>query len=365
MKILSELCISLLLFTYISCLLANQKVFKEQISGSTGDTEKEVLDKEYVPNSQEFASAGVRYANTREGKNYASAECAKVVETNPEAKKASFIINGMIDDYMLNPCKAKVWFVIELCETIQATHIEIANYELFSSTPKDFTVYFSDIYPASDWKLVGQFTANDSRTLQAFDLNQVGFGKFVRVELHTHYGNEHYCPISEVKIYGVSMVDEYEKSENLVEYPEEQYNRTNRTTRGLKRKTSAFRVYKSIMTDPHICSLSPDKNGDQKICMTNPQKAPTFKNIVLPQPTQQPVVNRTTPLKPSVFVELSNKVKALETSLKIQKEDIERRLNETEVKFEKFTQEFRTFITRLTALVLAYLVYNMFLDLML
>lgn len=306
-----------------------------------------------------------------DAKNYASAECAKVVETNPEAKKASHIMNDMIDEYMLNPCKTKIWFVIELCETIQATHIEIANYELFSSTPKDFTVYFSDIYPASDWKLVGQFTATDSRTLQAFDLNQVGFGKFIRVELHSHYGNEHYCPISEVKVYGASMVDEYEKSEKPVDLKSHEIDKAARKP---KRRTSAYRVYRNMMTDIDICGLSRSlERYDSDVNPSALQQKEQPPSFVQPQPTPQPL-NRTMPLKPSIFVELSNKVKALETSSKNQeeiiknqeefirvfKDKIERRLIVVESKLEKFISNFNKF----ALIVIACIVYKLMLDIM-
>lgn len=37
-------------------------------------------------------------------------------------------------------------FVIELCEPIQVKQLDIANFELFSSTPKDFLVSISDRY---------------------------------------------------------------------------------------------------------------------------------------------------------------------------------------------------------------------------
>lgn len=299
-------------------------------------------------------------------KNYASSECAKVVETNPEAKKSSHVINEMTDEYMLNPCNTKIWFVIELCETIQATHIKIANYELFSSTPKDLTVYFSDVYPALDWKLVGQFTASDSRTLQTFDLNQVGFGKFIRVELHSHYGNEHYCPISEVKVYGNSMVDEYEKSEKTIESNTDVKPFTSKTNRKHKRKTSAYKVYHSMMTQPDGCGLtrSLEDRNDYNVDLFNPKKKqPSL--LAQPQPTQQPqVVNRTTPLKPSIFVELSNKVKALETSLNAQKNESDRRLEEIGLEFEKFRVKLRSRAYMLGMIVIAYCVYNLMLDLM-
>ena len=59
--------------------------------------------------------------------------------------------------------------------------IEIANFELFSSSPKDFRVYISDRFPTRDWTLLGQFTAFDERTIQNFMLEQELFGKFIKV----------------------------------------------------------------------------------------------------------------------------------------------------------------------------------------
>lgn len=291
-------------------------------------------------------------------KNYASAECAKVVETNPEAKKKSHVINDMNDEYMLNPCKAQIWFVLELCETIKATHMKIANYELFSSNFKDFTVFFSDVYPAIDWKIVGRFTATDSRTSQRFDLDQVGFGKFVKVEMHSHYGNEHYCPISEVKVYGESMVDEYEKSESEAKKSFENLNSTPVATRRATRRNSAFKVYRTMMVEPSSCGLlrSLERNNSGISVFGLSQKQ--AKHVtVLQHSTQQPAINRSVPLKPSVFVELSNKVKALETSMKTQIEAIEKK---TEAKFDKLNREFRS----LALIVIAYYVYKIMLDLM-
>merc|ERR1712071_215000 len=48
-------------------------------------------------------------------------------------------------------------------------------------SPKDFQVYISDRFPTRDWVL---------------------FGKFVKVEVVSHYGTEHYCPISLFRVYG-------------------------------------------------------------------------------------------------------------------------------------------------------------------
>lgn len=157
---------------------------------------------------------GKKISSQKRRRNYSSYECgAKIVASNTEAEGKSRILNELVDDYMLNPCKAKIWFVIELCETVQANQIELANFELFSSCPKDFAVYSSDHFPSRDWVLLGTFTAAEQRVLQSFELKQEGFGKFIKIELLSHYGKEHYCPLSIVRIFGTSMVDEYEEME--------------------------------------------------------------------------------------------------------------------------------------------------------
>ncbi|CAG5048275.1 unnamed protein product [Parnassius apollo] len=145
-------------------------------------------------------------------KNYASLACgAKVVAVNPEAGSPSSILSPNRDEYMLNTCNSRIWFVVELCEAVQAQKIEIANFELFSSTPKDIAVYFSDRFPTRDWASVGQFTAQDIRDIQSFDLYPHLFGKFIKVEMLSHHGSEHYCPISLFKVYGTSEFEVLEK----------------------------------------------------------------------------------------------------------------------------------------------------------
>lgn len=145
-------------------------------------------------------------------KNYASLVCgAKVAAVNPEAGSPTAILSPNRDEYMLNTCNSRIWFVIELCEAVQAQKIEIANFELFSSTPKDIAVYFSDRFPTRDWTSVGQFTAQDMRDVQSFDLYPHMFGKFIKVEMQSHHGSEHYCPISLFKVYGTSEFEVLEK----------------------------------------------------------------------------------------------------------------------------------------------------------
>ncbi|XP_048509350.1 SUN domain-containing ossification factor isoform X2 [Athalia rosae] len=151
-------------------------------------------------------------------KNYASPDCgSKIVAANPEAGSASSVLSSLRDEYMLNTCTSRVWFVVELCEAIQAEKIELANFELFSSSPKDFSVYVGDRFPSRDWSAVGHFTAKDERDIQSFALHPRLFGKFVKVELHSHYGSEHFCPVSLFRVFGTSEFEVLETENQIQE----------------------------------------------------------------------------------------------------------------------------------------------------
>uniref|UniRef100_A0A2K6MPB8 SUN domain containing ossification factor n=1 Tax=Rhinopithecus bieti TaxID=61621 RepID=A0A2K6MPB8_RHIBE len=126
----------------------------------------------------------------------------------------SAILIENMDLYMLNPCSTKIWFVIELCEPIQVKQLDIANYELFSSTPKDFLVSISDRYPTNKWIKLGTFHGRDERNVQSFPLDEQMYAKYVKVkyvELVSHFGSEHFCPLSLIRVFGTSMVEEYEE----------------------------------------------------------------------------------------------------------------------------------------------------------
>ncbi|KAI5616570.1 SUN domain-containing ossification factor isoform X5 [Silurus asotus] len=141
--------------------------------------------------------------------NYASEECgAKILASNPEAKSTSAILVENVDVYMLNPCSDKIWFVIELCQPIQLKQLDIANFELFSSTPKDFLVSISDRYPTNKWTKLGTFHAREERTVQSFPLDDHLYAKYVKVELLSHFGAEHFCPLSLLRVYGTCMAEE-------------------------------------------------------------------------------------------------------------------------------------------------------------
>ncbi|KAI8879483.1 hypothetical protein K501DRAFT_336031 [Backusella circina FSU 941] len=157
-----------------------------------------------------------RMKSLKERFNYASTDCAATVrKANKEAKGANAILYESKDQYLLNKCSADNKFVIiNLCEPIRIDTIVMANYEFFSSTFKDFRIYVADRYPSKDWQLLGQWQARNTRDLQVFKVDdKSGWPEYIKIEFKTHYGREYYCPLSLVRVYGMSMMEYYNRVE--------------------------------------------------------------------------------------------------------------------------------------------------------
>lgn len=143
-------------------------------------------------------------------KNYASPDCgAKVLASNPEAQSTSSVLTEKGDEYLLSPCTDRIWFIVELCDSIQAQRVELANFELFSSPLKSVTISVSNRFPTREWTFAAQFDAKNERDVEVFDLSSTLFGKFVRVDL-TYTNTEHYCPLSFFRIFGTSEIEAFE-----------------------------------------------------------------------------------------------------------------------------------------------------------
>lgn len=60
--------------------------------------------------------------------------------------------------------------------------LQIANFELFSSGPKDIRLSASERYPTLEWTVIGEFVALDTRDFQSFPITPYGsFVKFIKV----------------------------------------------------------------------------------------------------------------------------------------------------------------------------------------
>ncbi|KAM7435877.1 hypothetical protein ABFA07_014262 [Porites harrisoni] len=193
---------------------------KEEEMPSFDEFKRRVLQEEEEKSKQQSAenSSGAapkpKKLKERKQSNYASVDCgAKILDHNTEASNVDSILVENRDFYMLNPCSAQVWFIVELCDLAQVKSIQIANFELFSSTPESFRVYVSKRYPTREWTMLGTFQAREERTIQTFPLDEPIYAKYFKVEMLTHFGSEHYCPLSLLRVHGSSMMEELEDHE--------------------------------------------------------------------------------------------------------------------------------------------------------
>ncbi|KAF9928849.1 hypothetical protein FBU30_002058 [Linnemannia zychae] len=148
--------------------------------------------------------------------NHASATCAaSVVKASKDATSISAILNEGKDNYMLIKCSTKgKFFVVELCEEILVDTFVLGNYEFFSSTFKDFIVSVNRYPPRDDgWSILGQFQARNTRDAQVFKPAVPQLATYIRFDFMSHYGNEYYCPITLLRVYGATALEQLKQEE--------------------------------------------------------------------------------------------------------------------------------------------------------
>ncbi|KAK9451328.1 UNC-like C-terminal-domain-containing protein [Limtongia smithiae] len=155
-----------------------------------------------------------RTGRVKNRSNHASFDCsATIIKKNPEMRGANAILLENKDTYMLNQCDvANKFVIIELCEATLIDSIVLANYEFFSSMLRLFRVSVSVQYPVkpSEWVTIGEFEARNVRELQEFEIEYPRiYARYLRLEFLSHWGREFYCPLSVVRVYGITEMEEY------------------------------------------------------------------------------------------------------------------------------------------------------------
>ena len=167
-----------------------QVVVREVVEGREGEVEGLEVKQGGTP-SQSGTSQLQAVLKSNGGskltKNFATPDCsAKIIAANPESQGASNVISHSKDEYFLNKCTDRSWFVVELCESIKALKVQLANFELYSSSPKEVRVSLGNVWPgrAQDWVEFGTFLYKDERAVQTFKSEQVS--QSVEREKPTH-----------------------------------------------------------------------------------------------------------------------------------------------------------------------------------
>ncbi|KAI7941124.1 hypothetical protein MJO28_013409 [Puccinia striiformis f. sp. tritici] len=89
------------------------------------------------------------------------------------------------------------------------------NFEFFSSMFKliKLTVPSSSAEPGVE---VGYLKTHVTRGLQVFNIKHLkGFYRYTRLDFINYYGSEYFCPLSLVRIYGLTQIDAYGRDEKL------------------------------------------------------------------------------------------------------------------------------------------------------
>ncbi|KAF9464215.1 UNC-like C-terminal-domain-containing protein [Collybia nuda] len=151
--------------------------------------------------------------------NYASLDCsARIHASHRSAKSASSILSSKRDRYMLSPCNPrsgeKKFIVVELCEDIRIDTVQLANFEFFSGVFKEFSISVIKTYTGKDddeWTLAGTYKAKNVRGVQSFHppTSLRDFYRYIRIDFVSHYSNEFYCPVSLLRVYGLTHLEQW------------------------------------------------------------------------------------------------------------------------------------------------------------
>ena len=206
----------------------------------------------HAPHTSTTPSAGSTvspkaHAPSHNRYNYASPDCsARIHSSSPQTQHASSLLHTSRDRYMLTPCKAdEHWVVVELCDDIRIEAVDIAIWEFFSGIIRDVRISVSggeddeedteeETYNVTEhnetvvrgrssrWKEVGAFIGKNVRGVQVslnashpahvqtFSLTgPTRFHRFIRLDFPTHYGTEYYCPVSQVKVFGMNQMEAF------------------------------------------------------------------------------------------------------------------------------------------------------------
>ncbi|KAH9850174.1 UNC-like C-terminal-domain-containing protein [Lenzites betulinus] len=200
--------------------------------------------------------------------NYASLDCsARVHAAHKSAKSPSSILSSKKDRYMLSPCaEGKQFVIVELCEDIRIDTVQLANYEFFSGVFKDFSVSVSKKYYPNDpesWTFAGTFHAKNVRGVQSFHPPPTlrGFYRFIRLDFHSHYGNEYYCPLSLLRVYGLTHLEEWQW---------ETWDAESRAKRVVEEASQPVEVFAELPQPIHVPITEHEKTEEQGPALSGP-----------------------------------------------------------------------------------------------
>ena len=214
-----------------------------------------------APSSGSEDSAGVIFPSTPPSStsgrfNYAAYDSgAKLLASSSAMKKASSVLVSDDDRYMMVACEeAEKWLIVQLKEDILLETVELANYEHYASSIRDFTLYGSSVYPVEQWTLLGHFHAPLSHHAHFFTLPTRDHAvRYLKLIWETQWKEEYYCTLTHLRVYGRSVLEAFredldDSAEVLREV--EQFVLSNNVKDGEDKKQQEDNVAELTLLDP-------------------------------------------------------------------------------------------------------------------
>lgn len=141
--------------------------------------------------------------------DYAALESGgKVLESSHQIFGVKGILREDKDKYLLVPCLIpEKWVEISLLEYILIDEVQFIQGEIYSSAFKEIEIFYSTNYPSDSWILLANVTLLQILQPQRFRVHNK-WVRFLKIVFKSHYGNEHYCTLTQFSVYGSNILQE-------------------------------------------------------------------------------------------------------------------------------------------------------------
>jgi hypothetical protein len=194
--------------------LTSKQLEVDHVNSPTPETKYPIEDED----EHDYHAKSVNYAHKNAG--------AIILSSSSSFKGTSNLLVSDNDRYAIAPCADKKAVVISLSEDILVKEVVLSNFEKYSSSVKEFQILGSQEYDASrpnaHWHDLGTFTAKPTTGgEEKFSLSEPSWARYLKFRFITHYGHEHYCTVTQIKVHGSTMVqgfhEQWKESEKELE----------------------------------------------------------------------------------------------------------------------------------------------------
>lgn len=146
--------------------------------------------------------------------NYAAAECgARIVDASRGTRGAAALLQPHNrDGYMATACAVPTphHATVELCADVRVDGLALGSHEPFASGPRGVRLWGRSA-ARREWLELGAWVLPPGRRLHVLPVAPCdAYVRAVRVELLDYHGREHFCVLSEVRVHGKTMLDDFE-----------------------------------------------------------------------------------------------------------------------------------------------------------